>query len=60
MSKAVNQIMRRSFNEQMAREQVSNLVSMYRTIIKNIIDEQDPDLWQRKREEWIVKNSSEE
>ena len=62
LSKAVNRILKRNIQEHLKfpREQVSDWLSMYRSVIKNIIDTKDPDLWQKTREEWIVKYSSEE
>ena len=34
----------------MNRDKITDWLSMYRQIIKNIIDEKDPDIWQNTRE----------
>jgi hypothetical protein len=44
----------------MTREEVSNWLLMYREVIKSSIDKQDPDIWQRTRDEWTTKFSNEE
>ena len=41
------------------RNQVTDWLLMYRQVIKDIITEQDPELWESTREKWIAKNSSE-
>ena len=44
----------------MHRNQVTDWLTMYRQLIKHIIDEKDPELWQQTREAWIDKISREE
>ena len=44
----------------MHRDKIKDWLSMYRQIIKNIIIDKDPDIWQNTREELIIKYSQEE
>jgi hypothetical protein len=62
LSRRVQQTMKRTVidNLQMTREEVSNWLLMYTEVIKNSIDKQDSEIWQRTRDEWITKFSSEE
>ena len=62
LSRSVQQTMKRTVMEhlQMTREEVSNWLLMYTEVIKNSIDKQDPEIWQRTRDEWITKFNSEE
>ena len=62
LSRSVQQTMKRTVMEhlQMTREEVSNWLLMYTEVIKNSIDKQDSEIWQRTRDEWITKFSSEE
>ena len=54
--------MKQSFEEhfKLHRNQVSDWLGMYRQVIKQVIDEQDPELWNITREAWITKNNSED
>ena len=54
--------MKQSFEDhfKLPRDQVSDWMVMYRQVIKQVIDEQDPELWNKTREEWITKNYSAE
>ena len=53
----INKLMKQSLekNFKLPRNQVSNWLMMYRQVIKQVIDEQDLELWNRTREEWIKK-----
>ena len=42
------------------RNQVTDWLLMYRQVIKGLITEQDPELWESTREKLIAKSSSEE
>jgi len=44
----------------MHRDQVSDWLKMYLPIIKDIIDEQDPEIWMTTRETWILQNRQDE
>jgi hypothetical protein len=50
--------MKRNIKEhlKMHRDQVSDWLTMYLPIIKDIIDEQDPEIWMTTRETWILQN----
>ena len=54
--------MKQSFEEhfKLPRDQVSDWLAMYRQVIKQVIDEQDPGLLNTTREEWITNNYSSE
>jgi hypothetical protein len=56
----INKVMKQSFEDhfKLPRNQVSDWLVMYRQVIKQVIDEQDPELWNIIREEWITKNNS--
>ena len=62
LSRSVQQTMKRTVMEhlQMTREEVSNWLLMYTEVIKNSIDNQDPEIWQRTTDDWITKFNSEE
>ena len=62
LSPIIHQVMRKSLLEllKMHRDQVSDWLTMYRQIIKQSIDEQDPEIWQNTRDHWISKKNSEE
>jgi hypothetical protein len=62
LSRTVQQTMKQTVVDhlQMTREEVFNWLLMYREVIKNSIDKQDPDIWQITRDEWITKFNSEE
>ena len=62
LSPIIQRVMRQSLSEhlKMHRDQVSDWLTMYRQIIKQSIDEQDPDIWQNTREHWISQINSEE
>ena len=57
-----NKVMKQSFEEhfKLPRNQISDWLVMYRQVSKQVIDEQDPELWNIKRESWITKNNSED
>ena len=59
---AIQKVMKRNMQEhlRMHRDKITDWLSMYRQIIKNIIDEKDPDIWQNTREDLIIKYSQEE
>jgi hypothetical protein len=60
LSRRVQQTMKQTDmdNLQITREEVSNWLLIYREVIKNSIDKQDPEIWQRTRDEWITKFNS--
>ena len=62
LSKAVNRILKCNIHEhlKLPRDQVSDWLSMYRSVIKNIIDAKDPEIWNATRAEWIDSNTSTE
>ena len=62
LSPIIQRVMRKSLSEhlKMHRDQVSDWLTMYRQIIKQSIDEQDPEIWQNTRNHWISQNNSEE
>ena len=59
---SIQKVMKRNMQEhlRMHRDKITDWLSMYRQIIKNIIDEKDPDIWQNTREDLIIKYSQEE
>ena len=62
LSRTVQQTMKGTVLDhlKMPREEISNWLLMYQDVIKNSIDTQDPDIWQRNRDEWITKFNSKE
>jgi Reverse transcriptase (RNA-dependent DNA polymerase) len=58
----INRVMKQSVEEhlKLPRDQVSDWLAMYRQVIKQVIDEQDPGLWNTTRETWITNNYSSE
>jgi hypothetical protein len=62
LGKSINKVMKSSSGDhlKLPRNQVTDRRLMYRQVTKDIITEQDPDLWERKREKWRAKNSSED
>ena len=62
LGKSINKVMKNSSEDhlKLPRNQVTDWLLMYRQLVKEIITEQDPDLWERTRETWIARISSEE
>ena len=58
LSRSMQRIMKSNIQEhlKLPRDQVSDWLSMYRSLIKNIIDEKDPEIWNVTRANWINRN----
>ena len=61
LSKSIQKVMKRTVDDhlKMHRNQVTDWLTMYRQLIKHIIDEKETETWQQIRGEWIDKNSRE-